>query len=235
MRPSPMMSPSSSFSAPDPGSGRRPADAARREATAAGRRGLCVVCAALLLAGAAGCRTVRMTPLARDDLGKGKSVLVLPLDERHIAYAAADFTLYGKTGAQGSGAPVARAVARAFGDSGLYRPVPRARVHAAMHSRKLKLADLGELPPARAVEFAQAVKAEIVVVGAIGAYQTSWVLFIPRSRIAFTLAGYETAGGGELWRAECRDRATFRRESALTRRAARDLARLLKDARTSDR
>ena len=183
-----------------------------------------LLCCVLLICGAAGCATIEVaaTPLAHDAFGK--TVLVLPLAERPAQYSAVDYTLFGKTGTQGSGPVVARAVARALASEGVARLVSREAVRKTMHHRNLKMPDLAALSVHQGTELSRDLGAEIVVMGEVEAYQTAWFLFVPRSVVAFSLRALETENGRGIWRARFRKGSFFKNERRLTTEGAKEIA-----------
>ena len=188
---------------------------------------LAVVSACVLAAAfAAGCRTVEAH--AAGDLSIAHApptALVLPLYENPDEYGASDYTLFGSTGSQGSGLVVSRAVASSV--KTYLRVVPPEELRLAMIRRGLKVPELTALPDAEAVALARDLQADALILGQVETCRTSWFLFIPRSRVAFTLRALRVTDGQPWWHARFEEGSFLATERELAADGARRVISLL--------
>jgi hypothetical protein len=185
----------------------------------------------LLLIGG-GCATVRVEMATPEALTSKATVLVMPLDDTPAGHSISDFTLFGKTGGQGTGAPVARKIARALDKAGVYSAIHRDTFRKTIAKRGIALRDLATTPRETLMSIATEAKADILITGTVDAYSTTWILFIPRVKTAFTITATEVATKTKLWRATFNDGATFSRDTTLVRNGAQEIAQELLRLRT---
>ena len=173
------------------------------------------VFAVLIGVGAAGCRSVNVR-IAEDATQRASgTVAVFPLDDRRAENVATDFTVYGRTGGQGSGPVVSRQISRAFESCSDWRSVAQSDMTRMMREERLSLRDLAALDPDRACVLARRLKADVVVMGRVLTYRTSWFLFVPRSKVFFEARGLDTETCKEIWAATAGDSSFFRTESEI--------------------
>ena len=162
-----------------------------------------------------GCSSVEVTVAEDVSPRPVWTVLVLPLDDSGAAQAVADYTFYGRTGAQGSGPVIAREFKRALVAYEGFRHVERDALRRVMKEEKLKVADLAVLGAEGVCRVGRAVKAGMVVIGRVHACRTAWFLFIPRARVHLAMRGLDPETATEVWRAEAKGSATFSTDSQL--------------------
>lgn len=183
------------------------------------------VCA-LLVALLAGCSTAEVYAARGLHAPDAQPmVLILPLYENPDEYGASDYTLFGRTGSQGSGLVVSRAVALSLKNH-LSVVSPEA-IRLAMLQRGLQVADLAALADAAALELARELKADMLVLGQIETCRTTWFLFVPRSRVAFNLRAMYAQDGRSWWNARFEDASFSATERELAADGARRIIRLL--------
>ena len=184
----------------------------------------------LCLVAAAGCGSVQVSVVSDVPLRAEWVVVVFPLDEAAAGRAVADFSLCGYTGAQGSGVLVAREVTAAFDSHTGLRDVGREALHRIIREEGLSLQDLAVLDEARACDLARRMKADMLVLGRVLCYRTSWFLFYSRTKVDLELRGLAPATGQALWRARMRRSAPFTSARRTTCAYAARLAAAIGDA-----
>lgn len=177
----------------------------------------------LALAGA-GCRTVSITPPGAFQARDVWAVAVFPLNDMAATRAADDYTLYGTTGAQGSGPLVGRELAFAFAQQKRFRLIPENALLDLMQSEGLTLADLAHLPDEKAAELGRKLNADMVVTGKVTDYCTFWILFVPHSKVTLDLRGVDPQTNQSLWGAHVGESSCLRSEREMVRVLARDVA-----------
>jgi len=173
------------------------AGAARATARCAG-----ILC---LLAGLAGCGGASQVQVDRQiELPAQPAqwvVAVFPLDESGTKKTTEEYTIYGRTGAQGSGAMLARSISRAVGASGRFRSIDETAIRNLMLDEKLTSAEFSALDDERAGELGRKLGANLVVRGKVAAFERSWLLFMPKTTVRLELRGLDPATGETLWSA----------------------------------
>ena len=185
-------------------------------------------CVMLCLLIAAGCSAVQVSAVGDVPQPAQWTVVVFPLEEKASTYAAADFLICGYTGAQGSGAVVAQALARAFDSEAGFAAVGRDVFHRAIREEGLALRDLPRMGEERTCALARKIKAEMVVLGRVLRYRTSWFLFCSKTSIRIELRGLKAATGEALWEGRARKSALFGSPGGMTRTVAE---RVVEEAR----
>ena len=180
----------------------------RRE-TPLRRPAIWVACTALGLALTAGCAPLEVS-VARDAPRRANwAVTVFPFDESPAKDGASDFTLYGYTGAQGSGSVVARETAHAFEAVPAFSTVDRDTFQAVLREAGLALKDLTGLDDPASCALAREMKAEMLVLGRVRSYRTSWFLFFHKAKTDLSFRGLDPTTGGELWQGRVRRSRLF--------------------------
>ena len=202
----------------------------RTNAGANGPRRAGSVFVVLCLVTAAGCGSVQVSVVSDVPRRAEWVVVVFPLDEAVAERAAADFSLCGYTGAQGSGVLVAREVTVAFNAHTGLRAVGREALHRIIREERLSLQDLAALDEAKACDLARRMKADMLVLGRVLCYRTSWFLFYSRTKVDLELRGLAPATGQALWRARMRRSAPFTSGRHITHAHSARLAAAIGDA-----
>jgi len=174
----------------------------------------------------AGCATLELdSHAAPGATAVHPTVLVLPLREDPDEYGVGDYTLFGGTGPQGSGELIRRTVAASLKE--YFSLVPPDALRLAMVRRGIKISDLPLMSDDAARELARELKADLLVRGEVKTCRTAWILFIPRSRVAFSLRAIWTENGREWWRARFEDASFISPEQRLAAEGARRIVRRL--------
>jgi hypothetical protein len=163
-------------------------------------------------------------------------VAVFPLDDSDANGTIQEYTVYGRTGAQGSGAMFARAISRAVGASGPFdgaqgrpesyrtgggfRSVDETALRNLMLDEKLTSAELSRLDDRRAGELGRKLGANLVVRGRVVAFDNSWYFFMPRATVRLELRGLDPATSETIWTATLGDSSMSRSEAALISKIA---------------
>jgi len=176
---------------------------------------------------ASGCGSVSVHRTDEAWPGAVSRALVLPLDDRALDASAADYTLFGRIGGQGSGAAVARAMRQALAQELGVLPPDHEALYKYTAAHGLKASDLATLDADSARAMASAVGSDTVVTGKVRACGTAWMLFVPLSRLSFDVTAVRSDTGEPLWRAEYRARSLTESEWELARRGATAIARRL--------
>ena len=154
-------------------------------------------------------------------------VAVFPLDDSGTEGTIEEYTVYGRTGAQGSGAMFARGISRAVGASGRFRSIDETALRNLMLDEKLTSAELSRLDDRRAGELGRKLGANLVVRGKVAAFHSSWFLFMPRATVLLELRGLDPATGETIWSATLGDSSMSRSEAALISKIADDALRAI--------
>jgi len=133
-------------------------------------------------------------------------------------------TFYGFTGAQGSGAVIARDVARAFESFPEFRRVESGALRRIMQADGLSIRELASLDPASACALGLRLEADMVVVGRVLACRTAWVLFVPRTTVGLELHGLDCRSGTRIWFARAERSGLLAAERKLTYAMCLDVA-----------
>ena len=183
------------------------------------------LCLLAALAGCAGTFQVRVDrPVAQP---AEWVVAVFPLDDPGNAGTIQEYTIAGRTGAQGSGAMFARGILRAVAESGRFRSVDESALRKLMLDEKLTLADLSRMDDRRAGELGRKLGANLVVRGQVAAFDSSWLLFMRRATARLELRGLDAATGETIWSATLGDSSTSRSDAALVSKIAADALRAI--------
>ena len=142
-------------------------------------------------------------------------VAVFPLDDSGTRRTNKEYAVYGRTGAQGSGAMFARGISRAVGASGRFRSIDETALRNLMLDEKLTSAEFAVLDDRRAGELGRKLGANLVVRGKVAAFDRSWLLFMPRATVLLELRGLDPATGETIWSATIGDSSTSRSEASL--------------------
>lgn len=196
------------------------AGAARAVAPCAG-----ILC---LLAGLAGCGETFQVRVQRQVAQPAQWVIaVFPLDDPGAKGTITDLTVYGRVGAQGSGAMFARAISRAAGASGRFRSMDETALRNLMLGEKLTAAQFSALDDRRAGELGRKLGANLVVRGQVATFDQSWLLFVPRTTVLLELRGLDPATGETIWSAAIGDSSRARSQAALISKIAADALRAI--------
>jgi len=194
---------------------------------AARRTSLALVCIFTSMM-TAGCATLELDSHPASNTAAARcTVLVFPLRENPDEYGVADYTLFGRTGPQGSGQLISRTVAASLKE--YFSLVPSDALRLALLRRGLKISDLPIMNDDAARELARELKADLLVRGGVETCRTTWFLFIPRSRVAFNLQAIRVKDGWEWWRARFEDASFIYPEQQLAAEGARRIIRRLAD------
>jgi hypothetical protein len=155
------------------------------------------------------------------------AVAVFPLDDSAAEETTKEYVVYGRTGAQGSGAMFARGISRAVGASGRFRSIDEAALRNLMLGEKLASAELSRLDDRRAGELGRKLGANLVVRGKVAAFHKSWFLFVPRATVLLELRGLDPSTGETIWSATLGDSSASSSEAALISRIADDALRAI--------
>lgn len=177
----------------------------------------------LLLAGSllllAGCRTCTVSLSDHPAVREQWTVAVLPLDDGDARRQLADHSIYGTTGAMGSGPVIARLLARGLGVDGRLRPISDTELLQAAQADHLSIRELSGVSDAYACQLGRKLQADMVVRGRVKAYDTSWFLFFPRSQVRLELTALNPAVSRVLWTAVISDWSSARPEAEMVVRA----------------
>ncbi len=154
-------------------------------------------------------------------------VAVFPLDDSGARKTNEEYAVYGRTGAQGSGAMFARAISRAVGASGRFRSVDDTAIRNLMLDEKLTEAEFAVLDDRRAGELGRKLGANLVVRGKVAAFERSWLLFMPKTTVRLELRGLDPATGETIWSAVIGVSSTSRSEASLVSGIADDALRAI--------
>jgi hypothetical protein len=176
-----------------------------------------------LLAGLGGCGSTFQVRVERQVAQLAERVVVVfPLDDSGAEGTISDYTVGGRTGAQGSGAMFARGISRAVGASDRFRSIDETALRNLMLDEKLTSAELSRLDDARAAELGRRLGANLVVRGKVVAFDRSWFLFMPRTTVLLELRGLDPATGQTIWSAAVGESSMVRSEATLLSRIADD-------------
>jgi hypothetical protein len=214
----------------------RAARNARRESSARGAIlfRFCILHSALcaLLAGCGGAFQVRVD--RRVAPPAEWVIAVFPLDDSAAEKTIREYTLGGRTGAQGSGAMLARCISRAVAAGGLsgraqgpFRAMDETALRNLMLDEKLTSAELSRLEDGRAAELGRKLGANLVVRGKVLAFDRSWFLFLPRTTARLELRGLDPATGETLWSATLAESSMSRSEAPLISHITADALRAI--------
>jgi hypothetical protein len=209
----------------------------------AARRGE-IFCLLTALAGLIGCGGTFQVRADRTVAQPAEWVVaVFPLDDSGTEATIEEYTIAGRTGAQGSGAMFARGIARAVAASGRsddaqgrpesdrtggrFRSVDETAFRKLMLDEKLTLAKLPSLDDRRAGELGRKLGANLVVRGQVAADDNSWLLFMRRATVRLELRGLDPATGETIWTATLGDSSTSRSEAALISKISEDALRAI--------
>ena len=194
------------------------AGAARATARCAG-----ILC---LLAGFAGCGGTSQVQVDRQVVQLTQPaewvVAVFPLDDSATKGTTEEYTVYGRTNAQGSGAMFARSISRAVGASGRFRSIDDTALRNLMLDEKLTAVEFSALDDRRAGELGRKLGANMVVRGKVAEFEKSWLLFMPKTTVRLELRGLDPATGETIWSAVIGVTSTSRSEAALISSIADD-------------
>ena len=182
------------------------------------------ICGVLCIIAACGCTTVEVSVTPNATQRTDWTVAVFPLDETPAGSAVADFTIYGYTGSPGSGAAIAHELKWAFSAHREIRIVTREVFHQTMRQEGLSIRELPALDGPRACASARAMKADMLVLGRVLRYRTSWLLFFPKTSVAFELRGLDPTTGDDIWNGRAKRSALFSSPGPMTRTLAVRLA-----------
>lgn len=177
-----------------------------------------------LLAGA-GCRTFEVSLNTDAPLRPEWYVAVLPLDDSRAQHIAADHSLYGFTGAQGSGAVVSRCLARAFATQENFHCVGDSAFRTLMHDEKLTIRQIAALDDGQACDLGRKLKADMLVRGEVAVFRTTWFLFVPRSEVQLQIRGIDPSVSRVIWTAMVKDTSHVYSESELVATLSEQVAR----------
>jgi hypothetical protein len=149
------------------------------------------------------------------------------LDDSCTEGTIEEYTVYGRTGARGSGAMFARSISRAVGASGRFRSIDETALRNLMLDEKLTSAELSRLDDRRAGELGRKLGANLVVCGKVVAFRRSWYLFMPRGTALLELRGLDPATGETIWTATLGDSSLSRSDAALISKIADDALRAI--------
>lgn len=175
----------------------------------------------LLLAVASGCRTCSVSMAEGIEPQSEWRVAVLPLDDSSSAPSAADYTLFGHVGAQGSGILVAQDLSAAFAQSPSFKVIPESEIRRIVHDNGPPAS--GQMDDSLACQLGRSVKADLVITGRVHVYDTTWFLFIPRSRVRMELRGLAADVDRLLWTARLADCSHVRSEREMVLELAKGL------------
>jgi hypothetical protein len=154
-------------------------------------------------------------------------VAVFPLDDSGADGTIEEYTLYGHTGAQGSGAMFARGISRAVGASGPFRTIDETALRNLVLDEKLTSEEFSRLDDRRACELARKLGANLLVRGKVAGFHKSWYLFMPRATVLLELRGLDPATGETIWNATVGESSTSRSEAAVVPRISADALRAI--------
>jgi hypothetical protein len=181
-----------------------------------------------LLAGLGGCGSTFEVRVERQVAQPSEWVVVVfPLDDSGADATVREYTVGGRTGAQGSGAMFARGISRAVGAGDRFQSIDETALRNLMLDEKLTSAELSCPDDGRAAELGRRLGANLVVRGKVAAFDHSWFLFMPRTHVLLELRGLDPATGETIWSAAFSDSSTSRSEEALISRAADDALRAI--------
>jgi hypothetical protein len=202
----------------------------KSEVDVAGAARAIALCAGILclLAVLAGCGETFQVRVQRPVAQPAQwAIAVFPLDDPGAKETISDFTVYGRVGAQGSGAMFARAISRAVGASGRFRSMDETALRNLMLGEKLTAAEFSALDDRRAGALGRKLGANLVVRGKVAAFDKYWLLFLPRTKVLLELRGLDSATGETIWSAAIGDSSGARSQTALISRIASEALRAI--------
>jgi len=194
----------------------------RRLAGTPGPRPALALCLVLLAAAAAGCGTLQVSIAPEVAPREGWTVWVLSFDDSAAPAAAADYTFYGRTGAQGSGPLLARTFATAFSQADGFQAADPAVIRRLMLQERLKPASLVSLSDDEACMLAAELGVDMVVRGRVLDYRCVWLVLAPKATVALEIRGLDARSGKTLWTAQLRRRRYFQRENRIASALAQE-------------
>jgi len=199
-----------------------------RRTARAGARPAGILCLLAGLAALAGCGGTFQVRANRQIAQPAEWVVaVFPLDDSATEGTTEEYAVYGRTGAQGSGAMFARGILRAVAASGRFRSIGETALRNLMLDEKLASAELSRLDDRRAGELGRKLGANLVVRGKVAAFHRSRFLFVPRATVLLELRGLDPSTGETIWSATLGDSSTSRSEAALIPKIAADALRAI--------
>ena len=180
-----------------------------------------------LLAGLGGCGSTFQVRVERQVAQPSEWVVVFPLDDSGADATIREYTVGGRTGAQGSGALFARGISRAVGASDRFRSIDETALRDLLLGERLSSAELSRLDDAGAAELGQELDANLVVRGKVAEFSRSWFLFMPRTTVLLELRGLDPATGETIWNATVGESSMVRSEATLLSRIADDALRAI--------
>ncbi len=208
--------------------GRMRTEADLAGAARAAARGVGMLC---LLAGLAGCSETAQIQVNQqvEQLKQPAQwvVVVFPLEDSSAKETNPEYAVYGRPGAQGSGAMVARAISRAVGASGRFRSVDDTALRNLMLDEKLTAAEFAAVDDRRAGELGRKLGANLVVRGQVAVFERTWLLFMPKTTVRVELRGLDPPTGAMIWSAVISVSSTSRSEASLIAGIADDALRAI--------
>jgi hypothetical protein len=199
-----------------------------RRTARSGARAARIFCLLAGLAALAGCGGTFQVRVDRQVAQPAEwAVAVFPLDDSGALETTEEYTFYGRTGAQGSGAMFARGILRAVAASGRFRSIDETALRNLMLGEKLTSAELSRMDDQRAGELGRKLGANLVVRGRVAAFHKSWLLFVPRATVLLELRGLDPSTGETIWNATLGDSSASRSEAALISKIAADALRAI--------
>jgi hypothetical protein len=156
------------------------------------------------------------------------AVAVFPLDDSGTQGTIQEYAVYGHTGAQGSGAMLARGILQALDASGQFRSVNKTAFRNLLLTEKITLTELSGLDDWRAGELGRKLGADMIVRGRIIAFDNSWLFFMRKATVRLELRGLDAATGETIWTATLGESSMSRSEATLISKIADDAVRAIR-------
>ena len=195
----------------------------QRNAWACGLR-LVILSCAILIAITGGCGSIQVRVMPDSPRRAEWAVWVLPFDDSEAEHAATDYTIYGGTEAQGCGSLLGRKFAAAFAAAEGFRAIDRAAGRRLMRQERLSVNMLAGADEGLACRLGRKLGADMVVLGRVLTYRSSWFLLIAEAEVDLEVRGLDVKSGRELWTARVRRRAFFKQEAKIAAGLAQETA-----------
>lgn len=176
----------------------------------------------VVLALAAGCRSVSVTPGDAPQKGPGR-IAFMPIDDSGAWRGVSDYLFTGSTGARGGSAALSRALGAAFAAQG-WTVVADEDVRRKLWEMQVSPEEACRADDALLRKVGAGLQADALVTGHLAVCKRTWVLFFPWASVEFTLRAFDAASGKTLWTASAKVTRVWKHERDVFQDAAKEIA-----------